>query len=107
MTEETSDAYETDQQLKESMSHLDYGNSPAVAAFAQKLSHGASSPAIWEDLPEEILPQFLHAIGACGICALIEISLKSGKVDADGMKGIAALSIIRHNVLLRNASAVA
>lgn len=107
VTEETSDAFETEEELKRRMSKAN----SEVKQFTEKLAEGMRSPAgpsaaLWTNLPEDVLPQFLNAIGACGICMLIEISMKSGKVNADGMKGIAALSIIRHNILLRNAAAV-
>ena len=106
LAEETLDAYETPEQLAVRLSVFD--DQPevkrAVDAVFAALKDGASPDAVeLPDMPEEVVPRVLFALGAGGMSALLQILLRSA--TADSLEGIAALSQARHLLLEQNAAA--
>ncbi len=102
LVDETSDAYETDEQIKERFTAL--GND---VKFSHELSKalercGNDMSLVFNELPDHAIPTFLQGIGACGICAMVEGALKSGAVNDELLSGIANLTAIRHDILRDN-----
>ena len=108
---ETIDAYETVAELQGRMAHTSYDKYPAAKALADKarraVERGEGLREIsFLDLPSEALPVFFYSIGACGVSAMIELSLQDAeKLRMSGMEGVEALSRIRHHLLQQNSSA--
>ena len=102
--EETAENFETPEELEVRVAR--YAKNPKLAPFLQEASNrlatGEDLGKILADMPEKALKVFIDAIGNCGICALIEISLLSGKVDQDALTGIAMLSGIRHQQMMHS-----
>lgn len=107
MADETSGAYESQDELEKRFAGLSLGDSPDDRAFAEvlirSLEKGSLDAHVIDAIPQEYLIKFLHAIGACGICALIETALMSKHVTREMLTSIALLSGVRHRLLLQNA----
>lgn len=104
IVEETAEKFETQEELDVRVAR--YSKNPKLAPFLQEASNrlatGEDLGTILADMPEKALRVFIDAIGNCGICALIEISLLNGKIDDDAMNGIAMLSGIRHQQMMHS-----
>lgn len=104
VVEETADTFETSQELEVRVAR--YSKNPKLAPFLDeanaRLAKGEDLGRVLADMPERTLKVFIDAIGNCGICALIEIALLSGKVDSDALVGIAHLSGIRHQHMMHS-----
>ena len=109
--EETQTSYETQEQLTERAASVTFDAYPAAKAVADRcakaLEAGEGIDALsLKGFPEEAMPSLLYMIGACGIEALIELSLAdASRLTPKAMEAIAAMSRARHHILADNASA--
>ncbi len=101
---ETLDSFETEEELAERLSKTSYDQYPEVKGMIDKLlTSGNIDDLDFEKLSDGALDVLLFSIGACGISALIEISLQD-EVSKDAVEAIATLSAARHRVLTVNSS---
>lgn len=106
VVEESIDAYESEDQLATKMNGAPFVNDERYKAWAAKHSSGVqTSDSLLSDFPGDLFPSFFECIGACGLCAMIEMALGNGKLDDEAMNGVAALSVLRHQILTKNAVA--
>ncbi len=104
IVEESIDAYESEGELAAKMSSAPFLKDPRYTSWAKKHSTGVQTgDSLLSDFPEDLLPAFFECVGACGLCAMIEAALGNGKVTDDVLNGIAALSVLRHQILTKNA----
>lgn len=102
---ETLDSYESEEELVERLTKSSYEKYPEVKTMLQKfLDSGDVNDFSFDDLSDGALDVLLFSIGACGISALIEISLQSDILDQEGAEAVATLATARHRVLTVNSS---
>lgn len=103
VAEEEGTAYETADQITANLEKMQLPNTPEMREFQDKLARMTSpDPALMESLPEAASIELLSAIGACGICALIEDMFHSKHVSREMLSTIAFLGSVRHRILLHN-----
>lgn len=104
IVEETAENFETPEELEVRVAR--FAKNPKLAPFLDeanvRLTKGEDLGSVLGSMPEKALKVFIDAIGNCGICALIEIALLSGKVTDEALQGIAQLSGIRHNQMMHS-----
>jgi predicted AlkP superfamily pyrophosphatase or phosphodiesterase len=97
-------SFETEEELVERMSKASYEQYPEVKTMMEKLvQSGDMTDLNLEKLSDGALDVLLFTIGACGISALIELSLQDS-VGKDDVEALATLSLARHRVLTVNSS---
>jgi hypothetical protein len=102
---ETLESYESEEELVERLSKASYDKYPEVKAMLEKFTKsGDVNDFSFDTLSDGALDVLLFSIGACGISALIEISLQSDSLDKDAAEALATLSVARHRVLTVNSS---
>ncbi|HRH93515.1 MAG TPA: hypothetical protein PKV72_03200 [Candidatus Peribacteria bacterium] len=100
---EVLDSYESEEELVDRLSKTSYDKYPEVKAMLDKLmTSGNLDDFDMEAMPDGALDVLLFSIGACGISALVELSLQDTELDADAAEAIAALTKARHRVLTVN-----
>jgi len=97
--EETSDAYETSDELN-MRAHM--ASFPEwMKELAEKIMEEKTEDISLDAVPEEALPDLFFTIGAQGVSWLMGLFIKNVKTDED-LQGLAAFSQIRHELLLSN-----
>lgn len=97
-------SFETEEELVERMSKASYEQYPEVKTMMEKFAvTGNPEDLSFDKLSDGALDVLLFSIGACGISALIEISLQE-QVTQDEVDVIATLSAARHRVLTVNSA---
>lgn len=100
---EVLESYESEEELVDRLSKTSYDKYPEVKAMLDKLmTSGNLEEFDLEAMPDGALDVLLFSIGACGISALVELSLQDTELDADAAEAIAALTKARHRVLTVN-----
>lgn len=106
--EESSSAYETAEVIQTRMKMLPVSEHPEMQGLIDGFIEQSESAEPFTDMsylkkfPEALLPDFLFAIGAIGISALIEAALQE-EIDSEGLKNLSFLSLFRHKILEANA----
>lgn len=102
IVEETGTDFETREELDLRVAR--YAKNPTLAKYLSeasgRLAAGEDCGRVLGSMPEKAMRVFLDAIGASGMCALIEMALLSGRMDDAAMQGIVHLSAMRHQQLL-------
>ncbi|TSC80693.1 MAG: hypothetical protein G01um101425_347 [Candidatus Peregrinibacteria bacterium Gr01-1014_25] len=102
--EESTDAFETDEQLHIRAGMAELHRWPALKPLMEQIVQGKELTADQvKDVPEEALPELLFTIGARGIAMLMVALLSQAKTDED-IQAIAAFGHLRHDILETNAS---
>jgi hypothetical protein len=109
LQEETLKAFETDDELVRLRDATTYDDLPDMRRFGEWVQRKLQGGSDLEDLdaagfPDAAIPRFLRSIGACGLSAIIEISLQQPDLSDDVFEAIAGLSHIRHAILEHNAA---
>ena len=108
---ETIDAYETEEELMERMRSVRYDDLPGVRTFMEASVRAAETGDLesvdFSVLPEAAFPRYFHSIGACGMSAMLQLTLQEPGITDEGMQAAASMSIVRHIILEANASAKA
>lgn len=106
--EEIIDAYESAEELEKRMAQSQLGKSPAMQALIQDVAQNMVDGKSIQDvsvagIPDDLVPDFLYSIGACGVSALLQMMLQNPELKAKDMEQVAALSRARHRILQINA----
>ncbi len=102
---ETLTSFETEDELVERMTTASYDDFPEVKKMVEVCAQsGKMEDMAFDKMSDGALNIFLYSIGACGVSAIIETSLQSEQLDADGVAAISMLSMARHKLLTMNAS---
>ena len=106
IVEETLESFESQETLEKNLDNVPFASDPGYQAWVEKHASDMGSGAALADFPEDLLPAFFENIGACGLCAIIELALQNGTVDDKTMEAVSALSVLRHQVLTKNSVTV-
>jgi len=102
--DETLTAFESDDVLRIRLSMARLSKFPPTERIIKDVQGGKMpTPDMLDEIPEDILPTFFFTIGAKGVAAMMWILLQKIKDDED-IQGLAALSLIRHDILATNSS---
>lgn len=102
--DETINAYETDEQLAVRVSMADTDRWPELKKLMQEMKEGKEvNVTDIKSIPESAMPELLFTIGARGVTMLIYALMQKAKDDQD-IEGLAAFSMLRHDLLETNAS---
>lgn len=103
VSEETSTAYETDEQLEIRAQIASFKDEPAAKGLAEAIAAGKDASE-WPDVPSEYLPELYFTIGARGLTAMIAVLLERA-TDEEDVRMLSALTTLRHEILANNESA--
>ncbi len=102
--EETSQAYETDEQLQMRFQMASFKKDAAVQNLATKLQAGKQIEKLSLDaVPAHFLQELYFTIGARGVTTFMAVLLQNLGTDED-VQALAGLSQIRHEILQTNES---
>jgi len=102
---ESHTVYESERQMKIRYSLADFSFHPEIKSFVEGIVEGgAPDMNILDSLTPEVEKEIFFILGARGVKALIETLLPEIENDED-MELLAALSVVRHELLSINASA--
>lgn len=102
---ETFTSYESERQMKIRYSLADFSFHPEINTFVEHIVNGGEPDMnVLDSLTPEVEKEIFFVLGARGVKSLIETLLTEIENDED-MELLAALSVVRHELLSINASA--
>jgi len=109
---ETLESFESVEELKSRLEKLSFDEYPDAVKVGEKALKAAMKGKALKAMdakkfPQEAMPRFFHAIGACGISAMMQAAMQGEDVDNTTLESVAGLSLIRHVILQDNSAKVA